>query len=181
MTHPFERLSPEQSRRWFWFFLTATLLLMAVLTFIGLPLGKAHTASGGGCDIVSFEVAGTVERSGAIVAAWEAQGVLSRAKWNTWLDYLFLICYPNAVALGLVLVLGRPIPNFWRSAARGLAWAQWVVLASDAVENAALLRILYGTLASPWPQLALTCAIIKFTLLAAGLAGLMAILAIHKR
>ncbi|HPO12222.1 MAG TPA: hypothetical protein PLI09_02155 [Candidatus Hydrogenedentes bacterium] len=181
MQHPFEKCSAQRARRWFLRLLAGTAVLMALLTVVGMPLGKIHTASGGRCDIVSYEIAGTVDRSGAIVTAWKENGVLPYAKWNTWLDYLFLICYPNAVALGLIILIARPMSGFWQGLGRILAWAQWLVLASDALENAALLHILYRGVSVPWPQLALICASVKFTLLAGGLLGLLILFLLARR
>lgn len=145
------------------------MLLAALLSIIGAPLGHVQTVAGGKCDIVSFEIAGTVERASAIAGAWNAHGLLYRARWNTWLDYLFLLCYPNLVAMGITGLLGGPMTPGWRLAGRVLAWMQWVVLASDAVENAAILRMLYGTVAWPLPQAAFSAAIVKFGLLLAGI------------
>jgi hypothetical protein len=147
--------------------------MLAVELALGGPLQESRTAKGHRSDIVSFEIAGTPECSGAIMDSWRERGVVAFAKWGTWLDYLFLLCYPNLTALGITGLLSLPMSNAWRSVGRGLAWSQWLVLVSDATENAALLRILYGTATAPWPQMALVCATIKFGFLAAGLAYLL--------
>ena len=173
MPHPFETLTPGRFRMCFWPLLGATLVLLAVESVLGIPLQESRAGKGPRCDIVSFELAGTPERSGGIVDSWRAHSVLSFAKWNTWLDYLFLLCYPNLAALGITALLSLPMSNVWRSIGRGLAWAQWLVLVCDATENVALLRILYGTATAPWPQMAFACATIKFGFLAAGLAYLL--------
>ena len=175
MTHPFERLTSEQLVRCFYFLLAATLVLAVVLGFIGGPLGTVKTAKGNACDIVSFEFAGTVDQAQAIINAWNAYGIVDRAKWNTWLDYLFLLSYPNLIALGIVGLLARPMTDGWRTVGRLLAWAQWVVLVSDATENFALLRILYGTIVAPWPQVAYVCAAVKFGFLFEGIVFLLAV------
>jgi len=172
MKHPFEFLSPKRLRGLFWLFLGATLALLAVESLLGAPLQKCRTSTGTACDIVSFELAGTEARSGAIVSAWNAGGVMHFAKWNTWLDYIFMACYPNCVALGIVILLGFPLPAAWRGAGRALAWAQWLVWASDALENVGLLKILHGAAQTPWPEMAFGCAVVKFTFFGAGLAYL---------
>jgi hypothetical protein len=151
----------------------ATLAMLLVETALGVPLQKCHTATGKSCDIISFELAGTPSCSGAIVASWREHACIPLAKWNTWLDYLFMICYSNCVALGIVCLLGFPLSSAWKSAGRVLAWAQWIVLASDATENIALLQILYGTARTPWPQVSFVCAVIKFVLLTVGLVYLL--------
>ena len=172
--HPFEQLTSRQLRGYFWFFLAATIVLTIILGAIGAPLGSVKTSKGGGCDIVSFEIAGSVEGAKAIVDAWNAHDLMDRAKWNTWLDYLYLICYPNALALGIAGLLVRPMSNVWRTLGRSLAWLQWLVLGSDASENIGLLHSMYGTVAAPWPQIARASAIVKFGFLAAGLLYLIA-------
>lgn len=169
MTHPFERLSTVPFIRFFCLALAATIVLAVVLGAIGAPLGMVKTLKGGSCDIVSFEFAGTVEHAYAIVDAWNAYGLLNRARWNTWLDYLFLLSYPNLVALAIIGLMGSPLKDGWQMVGRLLAWAQWLVLASDAIENVALLRTLYGSVTTPWPQTAYVCAAIKFGFLFEGL------------
>lgn len=174
--HPFETLTRPQFRFWFWGACVATLALLIVLSVLGAPLQRSRTANGGACDIVSFELAGTVGRAGAIVGAWESAGVLASAKWNTWLDYAFMGCYPNLAAFAICWVLRRPLPASWLNIGRALAWAQWIVMAADAVENIGLLHTLYFGASAPWPQLALGCASVKFGLLLAGLLYLPAVL-----
>lgn len=49
-----------------------------------------------------------------------------------------------------------------------LAWAAWVGAALDAIENVALLDMIRGPVASPAPQIAATCAYVKFLLVYAG-------------
>ncbi|MCX5759516.1 MAG: hypothetical protein NTU83_13630, partial [Candidatus Hydrogenedentes bacterium] len=147
-------MTSAQFVRCFCFLLAATIVVAVVLGVIGAPLGTVTTAKGRACDIVSFEFAGTVEHAQSIIDAWNAYGIVGRAKLNTWFDCLFLLSYPNLIALGIVGMLAPPMTDGWRTVGRLLAWAQWLVLASDATENVALLRILYGTVAAPWPQVA---------------------------
>jgi len=176
MEHPFERLSSGQFRWGLWSSFASTVLLGALLAVVGAPLGTVRTAAGASCDIVSFEVAKTPEHAQAIVDAWNAYGILSRAKSNTWLDCLFLLSYPNLVAFCIVGLLAAPLSEGWRLIGRLLAWTQWLVLISDAIENAALLQTLYGEAATPWPQLAYICAAIKFGFLFEGIVFLPAAL-----
>ncbi len=168
LIHPFENMSQQRFRLSFRVFLGITVVMLIILSLLGVPLQQCRTVSGGKCDIVSFELARTPAYSGAIVDAWRQHEVLQYAKWNTWLDYLFMVGYSNSVALGLLWLLQFPFPPRWKNRIRLLAWAQWLVLTADALENAALLRILYSTAISPWPQAAFVCALIKFGLLGAG-------------
>ena len=174
MRHPFESLSSRQYRFVFRLLLVLTLLMLVLLSVLGIPLQRCRTAEGHACDIVSFELARTPARSEAIVEAWKAQGVLHFAKWNTWLDYVFMVCYAYWLALGIAGLLRYPLLAVWIIPGRVLAWAQWLVLMADAIENAALLRILYGVARTPWPQIAFACAVVKFSLLGLGLVYLAA-------
>ena len=169
LSHPFEKLSQKHFRLSFRVSLGITVVMLIILSVLGIPLQQCRTALGGACDIVSFELAGTPAYSGAIVDAWRQYEVLPYARWNTWLDYVFMGGYSNCVALGLLWLLRFPFSPRWRNRIRLLAWAQWLVLAADALENAALLYILYRAAVSPWPQVAFACAVIKFGLLGAGL------------
>jgi hypothetical protein len=58
-----------------------------------------------------------------------------------------------------------------------LAWGQWLGAALDAVENGALLIMLVGEAATPWPQVAFSTAAAKFALLGLGLLYVLAALA----
>jgi hypothetical protein len=120
--------------------------------------------------IVSFELARTAERAQAIVDSWSDRARAS-ALLSLGLDYLYLVIYPAAIALGAVLVARRLAPR-WRFGARFgflIAWA--VVLAGlfDAVENYALIRILQTADLAHWPGLAYHCAVAKFGLVVVGL------------
>ncbi len=172
-SHPFERLTPAGYRAWFRFLLAATLIMLILESALGVPLQKCRTKDGGRCDIVSFELARTAERSGGIVDSWRSNSVLHYAKWNTWLDYLFMPCYANLAAMAIAGVLCRKMPEMWRRVGRALAWAQWIVLSADATENVALLRQLYVASARPWPEIAFACAAIKFGLLGIGVVYLL--------
>ncbi len=167
--HPFEKWDLSRLRWCFRLSLVFSLAMMAVLLLLGLPLRQCRTPEDKACDIIAFELAGAPERSRGIVDAWEAQEALHFAKWNTWLDYGFMLGYANCIALGIVMLLKFPLSASWRGWGRMLAWVQWLALTSDAVENAALLKILYGAPVGPWPQLALVAAIIKFGLVGAGI------------
>ena len=68
--------------------------------------------------------------------------------------------------------LGRALTSRgWPLAGEGaaLAWGQWLAAWFDAVENIALIAMLFGAVVSPWPQVAYWCAVIKFALVFLGL------------
>jgi hypothetical protein len=124
-----------------------------------------HEGDPGGESIVDFELAGSVQRADEILSTWRAEGVLDDAKAIQVFDLLYPLIYAGALAGGCVAAAGawaragRP-----RIAAAGIAMA-WVAFAAagfDYVENLALDISLWNEPASPWPQLALGAAVLKF-------------------
>ena len=154
---------PEMSR-WLLFILLAPLSLVLMIP-AGGRLNSKRTPLG----IVALELAGTPRKARQVIAAWDV-AAQQRAKAAVRLDYLFLVTYSTAVSLACMLAAGR-----WHKRSRMartgivLAWAQWVAGLLDAVENAALLRMLQGRLEQPWPRIAQTCAVPKFAIVGLGL------------
>lgn len=120
-------------------------------------------------DIVRLELAGTVERAEAILAAWGAEG-RRRMRTGIWYDYPFLIAYSTALTLAC-LWASRQFGHrhdALRTACEVIAWGQWLAALLDAIENVGLLRMLDGSRAEVWPALARGCAIPKFALVVIG-------------
>ncbi len=163
---PFDDLAPAQQKRAFIVFLVLALLVMVTLQVLGRPLVTPAAPAG----IVSFELAGDPSTARQIVASWTETARVD-AGFNLGLDYLFLVAYSTAIALGSALVARRLLPRAPRLAALGaaLAWAQYAAALLDALENYALIRILLGSTATYWPAVARICAVPKFALVAAGL------------
>jgi hypothetical protein len=117
--------------------------------------------------IVSFELAGTAARSGAILDSWDAQARES-AMLLQGLDFLYLIVYPVWAAL-LSLSLSERLGGAWQNTGRWVGTAVILCAPFDAIENHALiLQIMRG----PSDELAgraWLCAGAKFALLFAGL------------
>jgi hypothetical protein len=142
--------------------LTVLLAALSVaLTGIGAPL-VTEAAPGG---IVSFEFAGSAEQAGRIVASWPPEA-RERATLSLGLDYLYLLVYPAWFSLACALTARRGAGAL---AAAGLALS-WLVLAAgplDAVENAALLRLMGAAPSDAAARLAWLCAGPKFALVLA--------------
>jgi hypothetical protein len=167
MSHPFLSLSPHRLTRLFWPLLAITLGLAVVMAVAGVPLNTPAAHQG----LVSFEFAGSVARAAQILASWDAPAQL-RAAFIQGLDCLYLLVYSTTIGLGCIwagrffeqrgwslgAVLGAP-----------LAWGMGLAAACDAVENIALVVLLFGRLVSPWPEIAWICAAVKFTLIFIGL------------
>ncbi len=133
-----------------------------------LPDGTTEAAVPG--SIVAFELAGSERRAARIVDLWRQEGLLEVAANQIRLDFLFLLLYPTAIALGCLLArrhLGRSSSRLsaW---GRVLARAQVATAGFDAVENWALLRILGGE-SGAWAATAAVFASLKFGLVLAGL------------
>lgn len=163
MVDPFYWLEPVQQVWLFW-----TVVALIVIVYAGLgALERFLKQRGHG--IVAFELAGSLARADAILAAWGQEGRL-RAAVLQGLDYLFLTLYPLAIGLGSVLVASRFAPGSLAHAAGiVLAWAQFAAALLDAVENYALIRLLFGDRRTHWPPLARWCALVKFALVIAGI------------
>jgi len=164
--HPFEWLSVPGQNRAFPVLFVFTLVVMASMQVLGGPLSTEAAPAG----IVSFELAGELARAQSMVESWGETGQIY-AGLSLGLDYLFMVAYACAIALGCVLV-ARSLSQrlgFLSTAGVVLAWAQFGAALLDAVENYALIRILLGSQQELWPGVARWCAIFKFLIVAVGL------------
>ena len=114
--------------------------------------------------IVSFELAGNLERSEAIIQSWSEQ-VRSVAMLIQGFDYLYLLIYPAWLSLSSIM-LGAMLGGRWQSAGLVTGWAVLLAAPLDAVENYALIQQLMHGAAAGSAQLALWCAAAKFALIA---------------
>jgi hypothetical protein len=168
MKHPYEKLSPQLRRNLYWGFLAATFIIAVVLGIQGQGFATTVPGEPAPFNIVHFELAGTPEQALRITESWGASG-RAAAFGQTVVDYLFLLSYPNAIALGILAVLMNTRNRTVWMAGRNLAWLQWLAGALDAVENLALLGILKGHVVSPLPEIAWWCAAPKFLIVIAGI------------
>jgi hypothetical protein len=166
MWHPLDAVRPGRRARVFVPLLGLTAVLAVALGAIDRPLRTAASPLG----IVSFEVAGDVATARAMVEAWDGQARVLAAL-SLGLDYLFLVAYSTTTALACLWAAGVYRARGWALAAAGapLAWGQWVAALLDGIENAALIAVLLGPVAAPWPAVAWWAAVPKFVLLTAGI------------
>jgi hypothetical protein len=166
LTHPFLRLSSAAQKRALPPLVVATLALTAVLQVVGQPLQTAAAPLG----IVSFELAGAPAAAQAMVASWDHNAQL-HAAFSLGLDYLYMPLYAVAIALACVRAAGTSLRTPAAAASLGLllAWGLGLAALLDAVENSALWQVLQGSALAAWPLLARWCAIVKFSLVIAGL------------
>ena len=155
--------------------LVAALALWLVLVALTQPLHTAAAPQG----IVSLQLAGTAEQTHAILRSWR-DGNLAMARLSLWLDFVFIVVYLAAL-LQLTSHFTRDRPGI-----RERMVARWVralfVIAgiSDVAENIVLLN----NFNPPSDSLSLTAtilALVKFTGLILGMAGLVVIRASRRR
>lgn len=166
LRHPFTSLTPSTQKKVFLFLCVFTIIVQGTLIMLGKPLINESAPLG----IVSFEFARTLPQAQRMTDLWGQSGQIYAAL-NLGLDYLFLVLYPTSIALGCVLIASTPVFNHMRFSGAGvlLSWGQFGAGGLDAVENFALIKVLFGSQQPAWPELAWWCALIKFALVLAGL------------
>jgi hypothetical protein len=145
--------------------LAVTIIIMLILNISGSPLRTAEAPAA----IVSYELAGTADKATAILDSWDNEAKVY-AGFNLGFDYLWMPFYSTTIALGLVWVAAAlNLKGTLSTTLNLLAWGQWLAALLDALENAALLIMLFGQPAVPWPAIAYWSAVIKFTLVTLGI------------
>ncbi|MEP1216733.1 MAG: hypothetical protein ABJM11_16885 [Marinobacter sp.] len=154
--------------------LLVTVVLLLVLVLVNQPLQTGSAPQG----IVSFQMAATADQSMAIIRSWREGGLLW-AHVSLWLDFLFVPAYLFTLIL-LTSHLTRDRPGVReRNVAR---WVKALFVAAgtgDIAENILLLN----NMDPPTDMLSLSatvCALIKFTGLMLGAAGLVVIRAARR-
>jgi len=149
--------------------LVTVAVLLVVLTVINQPLQNTSAPQG----IVSFQLAGTADHARNILLSWGEEGLVW-AKASLWLDFLFIPAYLLAL-LHLTRHFMKDRPGVReRTIAR---WVQALFLTagvSDTAQNILLLNNFHP----PGDTLTLyatICALVRYTGLALGIAGLVII------
>lgn len=91
------------------------------------------------------------------------------ARWQTYVDFVFLVLYPLTIALGCSLAARQFSAGSWLvTVGLYLAWAQFGAGLLDAIEDVALIRLLQGSQNPSLPLLARWCALPKFAIVGLG-------------
>lgn len=174
MFHPFQFVPVRWRAALLWFLGLGTAALMALVVWTDQPLHIAAAPQG----IVNLEVAGTAERAGRIIAAWEAahpeapridtmEGVVQQvphgayhvAADNILVDFPFLVFY----GLLLTAVCGFVAEGGAGAKVVGvLGWLMPLAMLADTVENTLMFRELNGDVSLAGATL--VCALVKFAI-----------------
>lgn len=143
--------------------------LLLALLLINQPLQTPAAPQG----MVSFQLAGSADQAHAIVRSWQAEG-LGWAKVSLWVDFLFIPAYVLALLL-LTRHFTRDRPGI-----RERVGARWVraLFATAGLSDVSENVLLLNNLSPPTDAVTLSatlCALIKFTALTLGIAGLVII------
>ena len=173
---PFDNLSKTARKRLMVITLVMSALLLIVMRILDAPLRTDAAPKG----IVSFELAGDYAASRHILSSWNPEAKVY-AGLSLGLDYLFLIVYALFISSACIWVaetLGGDHLFFFILALL-LVWSQFLAAALDAVENLALIQLLLNSTRRWLPGLSRWCAMVKFSIVSAGLififGGLLAI------
>jgi hypothetical protein len=160
MAHPFERW-PRSRRR----LALIAITVLAVLPTIGGEIAKPLHEDVTGETIIDFELAGSVDRAEEILGAWQAEDVIDDAKAIQVFDLVYPLIYSAALAGLCIAAAGA-----WRRRGRlgwarigiAMAWVAFIAAGFDYVENLGLGISLWDEPMSPWPEITLAAALVKF-------------------
>ncbi|MBT3315066.1 MAG: hypothetical protein HN390_10680 [Anaerolineae bacterium] len=163
MSHPLDFIPTSSRKKIFILLLALTFILVGIFGILDAPLRNPASPSG----IVSFELAGTVEKANTIMESWDSRAQLFAA-FGLGFDYLFLLVYGLTISLGVLMVASKHGGKFAEMGSY-VGWGVLLAALFDAVENFALWRLLSGSATAFCPRVAAISATIKFFLLALGL------------
>jgi hypothetical protein len=156
------RASAAARRRVLWISGAAALALWAFLVY-----QDEQIRDSGGPGIVAFELAGSSDRAEEILAEWGDAGQ-DDARVSLVVDYPFLVAYSIFLAVACTVGSERLARRGFDRLARAgpaIGWGAVGAGALDAIENAALLRVVDGH-TDVLPAIAMAAAVGKFALAA---------------
>lgn len=153
----------------------AVLSLLLVASSLWLfSLGRALVTEAAPNGIVSFELAGRVERADVILRSW-SPAAREAALLIQGFDSLYLFVYPAWLSLAAVRI-ARGLAPGWQRIGSGVSWLVLLAAPLDALENHALIQQLLTGPSAVHARVAWICALPKFAL-AAGAAMFIALAA----
>jgi hypothetical protein len=154
MYQPLDRLTARQLVRAFAVMLCVLIVASVAMLILDRPLRTSGVTPFG---MLGLEVAGDADTVQTISGAWRNADLLSVAAFNVGADYLYIPVYPLCLSLGCVYASRRVSSKALVTAGLALAWLQWLAGVFDAVENVALLKMIWGNTSPIWPSLARAC------------------------
>lgn len=145
-------------KRWLYSFLLSSFFLL-LMTYFDSFLTNEVSPFG----IVSFELAKDLAKAKDILKSWNAKAT-QFAYYSLYFDFLFMLSYGAFLAYS-VLFWGKRI---WQ---KSVAWTSFLVklifiaVVFDAIENIALLQLMFGKLNILWSEMAFYFASAKFFIL----------------
>ena len=143
-------------RQLFWLF---SLLTIAYMIWIRTYLSPLSSG-----EIVQFEIAKTVARANAIIQEWKSSGKYEPGIRSLYLDYVFIILYTIAIALGCRFISACTGNDILTKGGRGFAWLIVGAAICDIIENIAMSKTLQGVVSQLNVTIAYNLARIKFSI-----------------
>lgn len=126
----------------------------------------------GGVGIVPLELIGSEKRARRVLERWGRGPGWRAARWSLVVDYPFLVAYGLGLWTLAAVVGSHADTRGWEAWADVIRWAGWgfvVAAVLDAIENTALLFLLYDKAVEAMAKVSLVSAALKFLLLIVGL------------
>ena len=144
------------------FFLIGSLVMIYVMAKTGAPLKTLATPNG----ILDLEFAYDTEKTAIVTNAWSVTGpvdIIAAAKFNTWLDFIFLFFYSIFLFLASKKIYRSFAGKFGQA---GKTVAKGALLAGllDIVENTGMLISLSGHSSGFLSFITSFCSVIKWIL-----------------
>ena len=144
------------------FFLIGSLLMIYVMVKTGAPLKTLATPNG----ILDLEFAYNTEKTAIVTNAWAITGpvdIIAAAKFNTWLDFIFLFFYSIFLFLTSKKIY-RSFSGKFGQAGKTIAKGALLAGMLDIIENAGMLTTLSGNGSGLISFMTSFCSVIKWTL-----------------
>lgn len=140
-----------------------TIILFVAISIFNTSLVTPEAPTG----IISFELAGNIDASLAILASWD-ESARVYAALSLGIDFAYLIAYGLFLSLACYMLSDR-LTQTWRvvrfsDIGSFISWLPLVAALFDAIENTNLIFLLLGSKSDIFPSMASLFAITKFIL-----------------
>lgn len=161
--NPVHFINPENRKKVLIILLLLIILIFSIFRFLDNPLRTKAAPSG----IISYELAGSTEKTMQILTSWDTRAQLFAA-FGLGFDFLFMVVYASALSLGCMMASVKHT-GWFSSFGTWISWGTILAAVMDSIENIALWNLLIGKTGSYLPQVAAWCATIKFFFILLGI------------